>query len=537
LEILEGRLEYLYDTVDYFVIVETNITHSGAKKPLNYLENIARYHKYSDKILYFPFSTDASEFNFGLRPSECDFKAPQWQMENAQRNHIAQALALFDTDAVVMISDVDEIPNRDMLQLAIDNLNPSQTALAFIQDMFYYNFNQKQQAPWPGTVITTNNIAREFSPQKIREARWTLPGVANGGWHLSYWGTPEKIKIKLENFAHQEFNSSNFTDVNKIAGRIRAGTDLFDRGDGYQFVPVDRSLLPADLLGVFEKYEITNVTTVHKSKNLVLGLALRYGVNEIKNFILSFRENNQHDCMHLILDQATLDKTQDFLKSQNIDFTIFENYDSINTCVNNVRYEYYRRIITSGNYKNIFLSDVSDVIFQQDPFINLPEQYIYFFQEDSGFSIGTESFNTMWMKLVYGNQIFEQVKHQSIICGGTVLGSSVEILEYVDMTIHELNLIRTQSPDIWKHHVLDQTPSIYLCYVREEKIQGLQIKKNGDIVGTIGLSISQHDAADRVMRQGNVITVNNMASAVIHQYNRHADLMEFVNQKYKVTHA
>ena len=42
-DILEGRLEYLYDTVDYFVIVESDITHSGQKKSLNYANNIDRY--------------------------------------------------------------------------------------------------------------------------------------------------------------------------------------------------------------------------------------------------------------------------------------------------------------------------------------------------------------------------------------------------------------------------------------------------------------------------------------------------------------
>jgi len=254
LDILEGRLEYLYDTVDYFVIVETNITHSGATKPLNYLENIARYHKYSDKILYFPFATDPSKFNFGIRPTECDFRAPQWQMENTQRNHIARALELFDSDAVVMISDADEIPNRDLIKLAAANLNTSQVALTFMQDMFFYNFNQKQVSPWYGTVITTNATAKEFSPQRIRESRGAFPGIHNSGWHLSYWGTPEKIKHKIENFAHQEYNSSNFTDVDKIAARIKAGADLYDRGDGHQFVPVDKNTLPTSLLGVFGKY-------------------------------------------------------------------------------------------------------------------------------------------------------------------------------------------------------------------------------------------------------------------------------------------
>jgi hypothetical protein len=105
---------------------------------------------------------------------------------------MAMALKLFDPQSWIMVSDLDEIPNRDVIPLAIKNLNSNRTALTLVQDMFYYNFNQKQVGPWPGTVITTNSIAGQYSPQQIREARWSLPGVNNGGWHLAYWGSPEK---------------------------------------------------------------------------------------------------------------------------------------------------------------------------------------------------------------------------------------------------------------------------------------------------------------------------------------------------------
>jgi len=37
-----------------------------------------------------------------------------------------------------------------------------------------------------------------------------------GGWHLSYFGDINFIKNKINNFAHQEFNNNNFTDIKKI---------------------------------------------------------------------------------------------------------------------------------------------------------------------------------------------------------------------------------------------------------------------------------------------------------------------------------
>ena len=69
LDLLEGRLEYLYDSVDYFVIVEADITFACKKKPLNFLNNIKRYKKYLDKIVYQPITIDTTLFhdNFNLK--------------------------------------------------------------------------------------------------------------------------------------------------------------------------------------------------------------------------------------------------------------------------------------------------------------------------------------------------------------------------------------------------------------------------------------------------------------------------------------
>ena len=265
LELLEGRLEYLYDTVDWFVIVESDRTHSGFSKPLNYVANMARYKKYSDKILYFPFSPLTKPYQDSHY--ECTgFYSPEMamKMDHDQRNHIAKALKIFAPNALVMISDLDEIPSKQAIKDAVKGLGPYNIAIAFTQDMFYYNLKQKQLDPWMGTVITTNREMLTITPQFFRESRWSLPRVSQGGWHLSYWGSPEKIRTKILNFAHQEFNSQEFTDSEKIAKRVPAGEDLFNRGGRLQFTHVDRNELQKDMLAVFGKYERSYIPHFYK---------------------------------------------------------------------------------------------------------------------------------------------------------------------------------------------------------------------------------------------------------------------------------
>ena len=85
LDLLEGRLEYLYNHVDYFLIVESNYTHTGKEKPLYFAENASRFAKYADKILPCRLIVDK---NYDFTDS--------WKLENQQRDFISLCLDSFD---------------------------------------------------------------------------------------------------------------------------------------------------------------------------------------------------------------------------------------------------------------------------------------------------------------------------------------------------------------------------------------------------------------------------------------------------------
>ena len=251
LDILEGRLEYLYDVVDYFIISETNITHSGKPKPLTYLNNIERFSKYSNKILYSPFAANTENLDFSIIPTSVDYNSSHWKMENIQRNHIGKMTKMFSPDTFVMVSDVDEIPNKALILVAINEINKKTAgSIVFEQEFFYYNFNQKKSAPWRGTVIATNQDIQTHSPQWFRDIRWNMPVIQNAGWHLSYWGSPEKVATKIKSFAHQEFNTPETTDFIKIQQKILSGTDPFN---DTKLTKTDIDNIPKDVYKIFNK--------------------------------------------------------------------------------------------------------------------------------------------------------------------------------------------------------------------------------------------------------------------------------------------
>ena len=105
LELLELRLASLYDVVDRFVIVEADKTHANVPKPFNFYEHIHDYEKYLPKI------------NYIMDTSVVEYKgAGDWSIENNQRNNIAKGLTDAEPDDLIIIGDVDEIPDPALIK-------------------------------------------------------------------------------------------------------------------------------------------------------------------------------------------------------------------------------------------------------------------------------------------------------------------------------------------------------------------------------------------------------------------------------------
>ena len=65
--------------------------------------------------------------------------------------------------------------------------------------------------------------------------------IDNGGWHFSFLKNTENISKKIKSFAHQEYNTSMFSDLDKIKERVALGKDLFDRNLIYKKIEIDSS--------------------------------------------------------------------------------------------------------------------------------------------------------------------------------------------------------------------------------------------------------------------------------------------------------
>lgn len=186
-KVLELRLNILDKVVDKFVIVESTRTFAGKDKPLNF--NINKFEKFKDKIIYI-ISDDM--------PMNCD----AWGREDHQRNAIIRGLGGAQDSDTIVLSDVDEIWNPD----AIVTVEAGKY-YRYEQTSHYFFFNTKNDGLWKyGPVVCKYGDFTRHQPCKIRHQK-DCHVITNGGWHFSYIGGEDRVKLKIESFSHQELNN------------------------------------------------------------------------------------------------------------------------------------------------------------------------------------------------------------------------------------------------------------------------------------------------------------------------------------------
>lgn len=240
LDILEIRLTELYPVVDKFILVEATKTHKGDPKPLYYAENRQRFARWNDKIL---------QVTVGDLPDGTS-QAAIWRREIQQRQAISRALSEYPQDAIVMVSDLDEIPRREVVQM-LPQVDLDDLVVTFDQTLYYYNVNTScTNIRWNGTRATLNTNVATLSPDGVR---WSglrsmeyprLARVANAGWHLSYFGDVAHIQSKMRGFLHQELVNDDTLDPDLIARRMAAGIDIWGRETEQAFTIGPASDLP-----------------------------------------------------------------------------------------------------------------------------------------------------------------------------------------------------------------------------------------------------------------------------------------------------
>ena len=242
--VLDLRLNTLNEHVDYFVIVESSFTHKGEKRKLMF--NHEKFSKFKNKIIYLTYDEEPKNIEKVLDNDSESEKSRKYifnaaYRENGQRNFISHGLSNATDNDLILVSDVDEIPNLESCEL--DKIQ--EKIILFKQDMFYYKFNLSlPNFKWPGTKgVRKKNL---LSPQWLRNVKdkkypfyrldtffskkkyTNLKIIEDGGWHFSNIKSPKMIEHKLKSYLHhREFDLVSLTE-NEIENLVKKKQAIYD---------------------------------------------------------------------------------------------------------------------------------------------------------------------------------------------------------------------------------------------------------------------------------------------------------------------
>jgi beta-1,4-mannosyl-glycoprotein beta-1,4-N-acetylglucosaminyltransferase len=209
-EMLDIRLHELDPVVDVFVLAEATHDFKGRPKPLFFDMLKSRYDCFLPRIRH--VIVDDCPIQTLIDPSlwrdEC-YKE-NWDNEVYQRQCLLRALTDCSDDDLILVSDVDEIPRREILK---DIPRDGERHGLELRN-YHYNFNLVDlELPrggvgqdigtitWGGMALPTGELAH---PQWIHQ--FEIPHkIPNAGWHFTWFGGEERARQKELWYSHPAY--------------------------------------------------------------------------------------------------------------------------------------------------------------------------------------------------------------------------------------------------------------------------------------------------------------------------------------------
>lgn len=336
-DMLLFRLTELDESVDYFVIMESDIDFKGNEKNLNFLENKDLFKKWEKKIIYLP-STGITQNSVDLvlrKNNFSDFN--QFQNQSLTKDHVVyfQTVELYkflmsfnlSPDDVILFSDVDEIPNFENFDLIVDQLSFESVVLK--QQNFLWSIDYTDPTPHMGTCCFYFSSLIQF-PNKIFQKYFTKnnrifqeSAIFENGFHFSHFYSLEKTIQKLQLMSNNDLEVISKKTSYCFENLISIFEYYYEKPCGlieYNGVlPKNYLMLPNQLIGREEtkKYTVTinfenephllvNIDSKEErqqfnilipptqyydvliEENNINNFQKMYGVNEIKKILILF---------------------------------------------------------------------------------------------------------------------------------------------------------------------------------------------------------------------------------------------------------
>ena len=235
LDLLELRLQELYNHVDHFVLVEGSTTFTDLPKPFYFEENKQRFSPFLDKIIH-------------IKVEDMPHSDDAWVNDVFQRNAINRGIVDADDNDIIIVSDLDEIVRPE----TVDDMRADvETQIWGLRmPLFNFKFNYMlttadKYSVWgmagrrhlmiPADAFRQqrfqlNNFPYEYNADGVRI-------MEHAGWQFTYLGDTDFARNKIKSFAHTETNTPEIVGQLDVERSIENGDGIYPH-PGYRFTPV-----------------------------------------------------------------------------------------------------------------------------------------------------------------------------------------------------------------------------------------------------------------------------------------------------------
>jgi beta-1,4-mannosyl-glycoprotein beta-1,4-N-acetylglucosaminyltransferase len=203
-ELLKFRINYLKDTVDHFVIVEADTTYSGLPKQQNFSYGLFDEDTRRKIRYYYITFTEEAFVNDTFHLTSGEYKEA-FQREEYQRDYLINGLFDAESEDIILLTDIDEIPNKHKLNRLLAVLLVEYPVLALEMHHFHGSILNKTHVMNEPKLVTYKNLRNRLT--FIRRSPQTRRVIKDAGWHFSYFGGEERVKVKIRSEAHLEHNT------------------------------------------------------------------------------------------------------------------------------------------------------------------------------------------------------------------------------------------------------------------------------------------------------------------------------------------
>jgi len=191
--------------------------------------------------------------------------------------------------------------------------------------------------------------------------------------------------------------------------------------------------------------------------------------------------------------------------------------------------DYMEKTKAATSYRFVQVSDVRDIVFQADPFASLrnAEEGVHAFLEQPEVLVGKESWNAGWVRDCFGEEALSRIASKTVTCSGYTIGTSADMKQYLDRMAGELSSrssCERNGVDQGVHNVLVHDST----FLQGMKPYILHANSKG-WVWTGGYVPKGSLAFDG---ENAVLNAAGAPYAVLHQYDRHQDLLAKLKDKF-----